>query len=230
MGLLAAVEAWVKGRDHQAEWREWERMLEVIIKAISDIPSVQSQVTQPGRINVTPTLSIQWDQKVIPISPAQLVKELWEGEPRVGVSLRGEGIYIIPYMLEEDEEKLVAQRLRAALRWAYERGAAPTMEREPAKLAGNWLLSLKFILGQSQHSMSLKQEGASLSGQYRSGYAESTVEGLVSGNEVNFRTVINHEASHIPYSFAGKVEGEAISGQVSLGEYWTASFSAVRVG
>src|SRR5207245_5896880 len=59
MGLLAAVEQWVR-RDHATEWQEWERRLEVIRAAVTRFPSVTTSIRQPGRSNVAPVLRIAW--------------------------------------------------------------------------------------------------------------------------------------------------------------------------
>jgi L-seryl-tRNA(Ser) seleniumtransferase len=229
MGLLAAVEAWVEGRDHEAEWRCWEGILEHIASAIEDIPSVQSRVEQPGRSNVAPTLSIWWDRDAVRISPGKLQKELAEGDPRIELALRGNGISIMPYMMEEGDEEVVAQRLKEVLQEATQRERLQPVEKPPSEVAGEWTIAIKYILGESQHSVSLEQDGPHLAGRYRSRYGESAVEGTASGGEIAFRTLISHQASHIPYSFSGKVKGDGMSGQVDLGEFWKASFSARRV-
>jgi len=115
MGLLAAVEMWVKHRDHQAEWKQWESWLQTITTEISKLPGVQTRVVQPGRSNVAPTLSITWDAAKVKMTGDELKKALDEGSPRVWVptSARG-GITIMPYMMEPGEDKIVAQRLLEA--------------------------------------------------------------------------------------------------------------------
>src|SRR5207245_11656942 len=55
MGLLAAVEQWVK-RDHQAEWKEWERRLQVITEAVTRFPSVTPSFRSTGRTIVAAVL------------------------------------------------------------------------------------------------------------------------------------------------------------------------------
>ena len=49
MGALAAMELWVNGRDHEAEWKEWERKLNYVSDAIRSVPTVTTKVTLPGR-------------------------------------------------------------------------------------------------------------------------------------------------------------------------------------
>ena len=117
MGLLTAVEMWVKHRDHKAEWKMWESWLETIRGEVSQVAGVETRVVQPGRSNVAPTLSIRWDSARVKISPEGLKKELSEGRPRIWVPLLSEsnGISIMPYMMEPGEDKLAAGRLREVL-------------------------------------------------------------------------------------------------------------------
>jgi seryl-tRNA(Sec) selenium transferase len=116
MGLLAAVEMWVKHRDHQAEWRQWESWLQTITTAATKIPGVQTQVVRPGRSNVAPTLSITWDPTKVKMTADELKKALNQASPRIWVPLghRG-GVTIMPYMMEPGEDKIVAQRMLEAL-------------------------------------------------------------------------------------------------------------------
>ena len=118
MGLLAAVQQWV-ARDHQAEWREWERRLQVIADAVSRFASVTTSIRTPGRSNVTPHMSILWDADQVGVSPAETRRQLSTGEPRIEVSGGEDGISINPYMMEEGEEEIVARRLAQVLAAAF---------------------------------------------------------------------------------------------------------------
>jgi L-seryl-tRNA(Ser) seleniumtransferase len=110
MGLLAAVEQWVR-RDHVAEWREWERRLQVIADAATASDSVTTSIGEPGRSNVTPNMTITWDVDAVGVTPAEAKKQLSEGTPRIEVSGGAAGISINPYMMEEGEEVVVARRI-----------------------------------------------------------------------------------------------------------------------
>ena len=112
MGLLAAVEMWVK-RDHRAEWREWERRLQVVTDAVAGLPSIATQIRQPGRSNVAPVLAISWDPTKI--DGGQVERLLSEGEPRISVFSHAEGISVMPYMMQEGDEVVVARRLAQIL-------------------------------------------------------------------------------------------------------------------
>ena len=114
MGLLAAVEQWV-ARDHDAEWREWERRLAVIAEASNSVETVTTSIRQPQRSNVAPHLSITWNAKQVGITATQVRDALSAGQPRIEVSGGDEGISINPYMMEEEEAETVAQRLKQVL-------------------------------------------------------------------------------------------------------------------
>jgi len=62
VGMLAAVEAWVK-RDHAGEWKKWLSWLDNISKRVSTIDSVKTAVREPtGLSNRSPELIITWDR------------------------------------------------------------------------------------------------------------------------------------------------------------------------
>ncbi|NKB68338.1 MAG: aminotransferase class V-fold PLP-dependent enzyme [Candidatus Latescibacteria bacterium] len=108
MGMLAAVEMWVR-RDHPAEWREWERRLQVVADAVGGLPSVTTHIRLPGRSNVAPVIAINWDPAKI--SGGQVERQLSDGEPRISVFSHAEGISVMPYMMQEGDEVVVARRL-----------------------------------------------------------------------------------------------------------------------
>ena len=110
MGLLAAVEQWVK-RDHEAEWKEWERRLGAIDSAVKAFSSVETSVREPGRSNVAPVLQVSWNQESLPISGIEVQRQLAEGEPRIEVFAGQEGFSIMPYMMEAGDDVVVAERL-----------------------------------------------------------------------------------------------------------------------
>ena len=110
MGLLAAVEQWVL-RDHDAEWKEWERRLEVIANAVTRFESVTTTIKQPGRSNVAPVLSIDWREEFMGISSEEVCRQLSQDQPRIETSAHTTGISIMPYMMEDGEAEIVAERL-----------------------------------------------------------------------------------------------------------------------
>ena len=79
MGLLAAVEMWVR-RDHEAEWRTWENWLDEIAVAVRRLDGVTTEVLQPrGLSNRSPRMDIRWDGERFRMSGDELYKQLYQG-------------------------------------------------------------------------------------------------------------------------------------------------------
>jgi D-glucosaminate-6-phosphate ammonia-lyase len=112
LGCLAALEWWIFERDHKGEWRQWEGWLKQISDAIAGIPSVRTSIVQPGRLNVTPNLAIEWDPQKTGLTYQQIHDQLLEGNPRIAIPANDKGLVVNPYMMEPGEAALVSQRLR----------------------------------------------------------------------------------------------------------------------
>jgi L-seryl-tRNA(Ser) seleniumtransferase len=121
IAVLAAVERYVR-LDHQAEWREWERRIGVIEQALKDVPTLECERIVPPIANHVPHLILAWDEKRVPVTREQVTRELLGGSPpiQIGrVSGTGDkGILISVLTLQEGEERIVADRLRAILKKA----------------------------------------------------------------------------------------------------------------
>ena len=114
MALLAAVEMWVR-RDHEAEWKEWERRLQVIEDALADIETICFARREPGRSNVSPILCVDWDADKIGRSGADVANALSAGNPRIELFHHATGVTVNPYMMEDGDEAIIAPQLRQAL-------------------------------------------------------------------------------------------------------------------
>jgi len=229
MGLLAAVEAWVLGRDHQAEWRMWEGFLETIRRAVVALPSVRTEVRQPGVANVAPSLFISWDEGALRCTPAEIHHELYNGEPRIALHCLSDGLLVMPFMMEAGDDLVVAKRLRELLSNRPGREHASPEAHAPANVTGIWEIHTQYTRGQSTHSITLTQDGHCLSGTYRSQYSWTEVKGEVKGKQVKFAAVLGFEANMVNFVYTGSVEGDAMSGTVTLGEYGSAQWTAHKV-
>ena len=228
MGLMAAVEAWINGRDHEAEWRMWEGYLETIRLAVADLPSLTTRINQPGLSNHSPSLTIMWDPAVLNVTPTQGHRDLWDAEPSVILHLRSEGVHVMPYMMETGDAEIAARRLREVL---SDRPAQAAPDAGvPAQVAGEWEIHVEYMMGESDHSMTLEQQGNELKGGYRSQYEWTEVKGQVNGDQVEFSTRLGYQSNRVTYSYTGTVAGDTMSGDVDLGEYWSAKWTAKKVG
>ena len=236
MGMLTAVEMWTK-RDHKAEWSQWEAWLNTISARVKQIDGVTTNLRQPGEglSNRTPNLVIQWDGAKLGITGSEVAKLLLDSEPRIVLD-RGTGtrpgtmastVSIIPYMLAPGEEKVVADRLYAALSKPPKfENPAPPPQGQPVTVAGQWDVRLEYGRGSANHTLMLEQDGGKLVGTHHTEFYATDLNGTVAANQVRFQTSVQIQGQRVSYAFTGTVEGEKISGTVAMGEYgettWTA--------
>ncbi len=223
MGMLAAVEAWVK-RDHDREWKEWETWLDEISKSVTRVKGVTTAVLQPDSLsNNAPRLVIRWDAAAVGISGAEAEKSLLNGSPRLilgGSSggRRGDG---------QSSLKIAARRIHEVLanppKSEAKKPAAPSVN-----LTGQWDVELEYVLGKSHHTLVFEQRDAQLVGSHIGEYLGSDLRGSVDGSDVSFRSSHKYEGTRIGYDFAGKATADTINGTVDLGEYGQARFTARR--
>jgi seryl-tRNA(Sec) selenium transferase len=121
VALWAAVERYFR-IDHEAEWREWERRLDEIEKALAGVPTVTTQRFVPPIANHVPHLLVFWDENRVRIDREQVTKKMAEGNPPIAlgrVSGTGDrGLLISVFQLKPGEEQVVARRLADFLKAA----------------------------------------------------------------------------------------------------------------
>ncbi|NLG27072.1 MAG: hypothetical protein GX557_04125, partial [Chloroflexi bacterium] len=228
MALLGAVEAFVLGRDHAAEWKMWEGYLETIRKAVADIPSVTTEIEQPGVCNVTPYLLVRWDPAVVGATSAQIQAALMNGDPSILINGMPDGLRCNPYMLEDGEAAIVAKHLRQCLLHPPAAPVAAPAAAPTVDVTGEWTINIQFLASTSVHTLKIAQTDGEFSGVYRSQYNRCEVGGRVTGDTVTFRVTMPVGMFRPTYEFNGKVSGDSMSGKVSIGQEWPATFTAPR--
>jgi D-glucosaminate-6-phosphate ammonia-lyase len=118
VALLAAVERYVR-LDPKAELREWERRIAVIEGTLKDVPTLQCERVVPPIANHVPHLILTWDEKRVRTSREQITRDLAAGDPPILIGrVHGtgdKGVLISVFVLQEGEERVVAERLHALL-------------------------------------------------------------------------------------------------------------------
>jgi L-seryl-tRNA(Ser) seleniumtransferase len=234
MGMLAAVEAWMK-RDHEAEWAQWTSWLESIADRVSTIEGVTTSVVQPiGLSNRTPNLAIQWDGERLGISGEEVAERLFGSDPRVALTPGagdgpGTGLTINPYMMAPGEDRVVAEALHAILSTPSPRARPPVLP-PAADLTGEWDVEIEYAAGRSTHRLFLRQKGAELVGSHRGDFVERPVEGTIQGGDVELRSVVTEkeDGNSLRYTFQGLVTRDEMTGTLDLGEYLGARWNARR--
>jgi hypothetical protein len=88
-----------------------------------------------------------------------------------------------------------------------------------ADVAGTWTWSTKTKKGKEiQSTLTLKTEGGKLSGELRRGKKSVEISnGKVDGDEISFEVNAQRNDQEVVQKFAGKVEGDKITGTMSGG-------------
>jgi D-glucosaminate-6-phosphate ammonia-lyase len=116
LGMMVALEIYYK-RDHEADWREWEKRIGTIRNSVSSIKGVESEMFVPEIHYRVPHVRIRWDQGAIPLTVPETIRRLRAGEPSIEVRPNtSEGLEIGVWMLEPGEAEIVAGRVREILK------------------------------------------------------------------------------------------------------------------
>src|ERR1700722_16288026 len=93
---------------------------------------------------------------------------------------------------------------------------------------GNWNLVVETPMGERRGTLSLKSDGTTLSGSQTAD--ENTAEifdGTVHGNAISWKVSIT-DPMPMTLEFNGTINGDELSGNVTLGAFGNASFSGAR--
>jgi L-seryl-tRNA(Ser) seleniumtransferase len=234
MGMLAAVEMWVK-RDHKAEWAMWEGWLNHISDSVKRVDGVTTEVRQPSAdlSNRTPELIVRFQKPGL--TGQQLFQTLYETEPRVNLARSGaDFVAVVPYQMQPGDEKVVADRLYAELSKPHTAVTPPPDPPPAVNVSGAWELKLDFVYGSASHKLVFEQTGARLVGEHEGEFASGDLNGTVAGNRVRFQSSLPTDGVRVSFQFDGTAEEAKMSGTVGLGEYgearWTAQRHQYRAG
>jgi len=118
LGMMVTLEVYYK-RDHQADWREWEKRVEHIRDSVSSVKGVQTEMFVPEIHYRVPHVRIRWDPSAIRLSVPDAIRRLREGEPSIEVRPNtAEGLEMGVWMLEPGETEIVARAVRELLKSA----------------------------------------------------------------------------------------------------------------
>jgi hypothetical protein len=237
MGMLAAVEMWVK-RDHDAEWKQWTAWCNQIGDAVKKVDGVTASIGEPreGLSNRTPQLSIKWDGAKLGITGSEVHKLLGDTEPRI-ILASGNGarpsnmassVSVVPYMLMPGDVKVIADRLYNVLSKPPKFDNPPEPQTPSVTVSGQWTARLEYGRGSAEHNLVFEQNAEKLTGTHHAEFDQGDLMGTVSGNVLKFQSRYRIQGQGLSYAFTGTVEGDKISGVVNMGEYGETTWSAER--
>ena len=118
LGMYVAIDSYIK-QDHEKEWKEWEAATAVIENSVKTINGVSTKINVPPLGNITPTLSISWDNTKVKIAGKDLQQNLRNGTPSIEIgNAQEKSISVTVWMLKPGQEKTVAARITEELKKA----------------------------------------------------------------------------------------------------------------
>jgi D-glucosaminate-6-phosphate ammonia-lyase len=233
VGMLAAVESWVK-RDHVGKLKTWYSYLDTISKRISIINGLNLTIREPvGLSNHSPSLIISWDPGKLFINGQEVAEYLATKQPRMavhGTYIDSSGltsITITSGQMQPGNDRIVADRIFDLL--SERRSKPKEMVAPAAVITGRWDVDIDFYSSRSQHTFFIEQQDTNwLLGSHKGDFSMREMAGTLEGDQVKLSSTDRHIADNISFIFWGTVSGDKMNGQIYLGEYLTARFSAVR--
>jgi hypothetical protein len=122
----------------------------------------------------------------------------------------------------------VAERLYEVLSKAPGPRPKPQYAPPEGDVSGLWEAKLQFKVSSVSHTFYLDSKGNKISGQYTGRLVKGPLKGHIDGNKIEFTSSGRIEGASLEYTYKGTFDGTRIAGNVDLGQYGTAAFSAIR--
>lgn len=126
VGMVAAVD-WVLSHTEESMQGDYQRRVDVIVRAVKGIPSVTTETVVPKIANHVPHLLIRFDPAVTGVTTGQIVTALREQQPSIelnpntgrkpnqGIPSDANTLVVGVWMLQPGEDAIVGRRIHAAL-------------------------------------------------------------------------------------------------------------------
>ena len=93
---------------------------------------------------------------------------------------------------------------------------------------GNWNLVVSTPMGDRRATLALKADGGTLTGsQMADGNTAEIFDGILNGNQLSWKVSIS-DPMPLTLEFNGTVDGDEVTGSVTLGNFGSSSFSGTR--
>jgi L-seryl-tRNA(Ser) seleniumtransferase len=229
IGMLAAVEV-LMSRGIDEDFRRWTSYLQEISDAVTQVPGVRTAMQKPAGDTPYPWMIIEWDPAQVGITAGDVHDQLLEGEPRVMSHAAGDGysFRVRPPAIRPGDQTLAGRRIAEVLRRAPRSVPKKTLSAPAVDIAGRWEAEVHYSRGTARHRLLLVTRGNRVDGSHIGRRLQGAVSGTVEGDRVRLRSSLPHEGTQLTYRFDGIVHGQTIEGEVDLGEYGKARWTARR--
>jgi hypothetical protein len=97
-----------------------------------------------------------------------------------------------------------------------------------ADITGIWKMTVETPAGPGEPTFKLQQDGEKITGTYTGSLGEAPVTGIIKGNELSMGYEISAPGIELAVKYIGTVDGNNISGKVSLGAMGDGTFKGTK--
>jgi len=243
IGMVAAVEAHM-ARGMDEDYRRWTSYLQEISDAVSQVPGVRTTMHKAEGASPFPTMIIEWEPAQVGITAGDVYRQLLDGEPRIMSHATGDGysFNVRPPSIRPGDQTLAGRRIAEVLRSAPKAVQKKTVAPASGDVAGRWDVDVQYTRGTARHKLFLITSGNRVEGSHLGRRLQGNITGTIEGDRVRLRSSLPTEGTQLTYRFEGRLQGpstpgqagslgtgQTMEGEVSLGEYGKARWSARRV-
>lgn len=233
VGMVVALELFRSTRKIPAEYAVWESWYKMIAGEIGAISGVTTKILPPAGASPFPVMSVAWDPAKIKLTGQEVHDQLLNGNPRIMSHAGGEATSFVirAVAMRPEHPALVAKRLsevfRSGMGKTSKTGAAPAVD-----VTGSWEVDIEFSSGKTRHTLVF--DPASGNSNKRRGLhigqtARQRFQAKLEGDAILVNSTLPLEGMTVHYAFSGKVQGNAMTGEISLGEFGKGRFTARRL-
>jgi hypothetical protein len=128
--------------------------------------------------------------------------------------------------MQPGEDKIVADRLYEVLTEKRSPKTVKEMKAPAANLSGHWDVDIEFFSSESKHSWFIEQDGHWIRGSHTGDFSVRDISGSVEGDQIKLLSPA--QRPNPIFIFWGTISGDSISGQINMGDYLDARFTATR--
>jgi hypothetical protein len=123
---------------------------------------------------------------------------------------------------------IVATLAIAVSAFAQDKPKEPQKDAPKIDVTGTWDMAVETPQGTMTLSSTFKQEGEKLTGTQSSQMGETALEGTVKGADIAFVIVFDMQGQQMTITYAGKIDGESMSGTIEFGSFGSSTWTAKK--
>lgn len=106
--------------------------------------------------------------------------------------------------------------------------APPPAAQDKIDVTGTWSFEVNTSFGSGNPTMTFKQDGEKLTGQYSGQYGQAALTGTVKGKDINFTYDMTAEGTTVHVVYTGIVDKDTMKGTMSFGDIGDGTFAGKK--